>query len=352
MVEGKVNWVSAEEVKISASWFLWGAGYYLYYPFLSIYLVRFFPEDLLGYFFLLLTAVTIPLPLVGSMLAKLVGPKIVTVVGMILSGTGIILMYIANSFVIALIYMLLYYCFFLSLPNYYYLMRGLGEGVLSRVWAISIIPSIALPAVGGILASLIGVRVIFLIAGLLIALSSLPIIFMKEVREVKKGKRILVRSTTIPFLVVIPISLTFPYIYLLLKLVYGFSYYTIGIFSTFAELLGFLVLITLSYFRKSISILSIVLLLFSSIVLVYVIPDFSIMFGLWEVLIPLSIEVIPPLTSIDDYALVTSIQQGGWFVGYIIDSAVQRPNYAIIGASFVSICIGLTIIVVAKKWNI
>ncbi len=72
---------------IAVSWTLWGGvGYYTYYPFLSIFLVKFMPETQLGLFYTILTAAAVPIPILGgAVLGKVIGIKRTMTLGMTLS---------------------------------------------------------------------------------------------------------------------------------------------------------------------------------------------------------------------------------------------------------------------------
>lgn len=333
------------ELNIAVSWILWGAGYYAYYPFLSIFLVRFMPETRLGLFYTILTAAAVPIPILGAALGKAIGVKRTMTLGMALSGLGLMTLGFADSMASALFSLILYYLFFLSLPHFYAYMSSMGRGTIARIWGISILPSIIMPTIGGYVATAFSLEMDFLLSGAAVLISAAPLITINDLVPNHDGSP--KTSSLIPFLVILPIALASPYVYLVDKMIYGLSYSSIGIIATIAELMGMISALMGSRIKRN-SFLAVNLGLFSLIGLLGINYVFAVFYGFWESIIPLSLEGIKARGP-RDYAVINSMQQLGWLSGYISSAALNEPIVAIQASSAISILMAILVYTYGKR---
>lgn len=316
-------------LKLAISWILWGIGFYLYYPFLSIFLARYIKPSELGFFYLTTLIFSLPLPYLGGIINKKFGGKYSIILGMSLSGMGVLLLPFAPSVILLYIFMIMYNSFYIALPAFYELMEMEGRGTISKVWAISILPSIFMPPIGGMVSQYLGFTYLFIISALFIISSFLPLITQKEIKD---------EDTKIEFypiitLITLPVALSTQFIYLVIEEMYNLSYTLVGIIATFAELLGSGVAFAFSYISSKKAI-NLSLILFSLQSLVILSPYFSIFNGLWESIIPLSLSM-----SKKNYVSKITMQIIGWILGYAIASIIRSPIDAIFLSSIMSIIV-------------
>jgi len=325
------------ELLIMISWTLWGIGYYAYYPFLSIFLVRFIPGTYLGLFYASLTAAALPLPVIGAWLGRVIEARRVMMLGMIISGLGLVMLGFASSIYWALLCLILYYFFFISLPNFYAYMSSMGRGTIARVWGISILPSIVMPALGGWVANAFTINAVFPLSGLAVMMSAVPLIWLRSgiASDENSGARLLIT----PLLVIIPIALASPYVYLVVKVMYGLDYSSIGVIATLAEVIGMLASLLGSRSRGPLY-LSINLVMFSLIGLLGISYIFAVFYGFWESIIPMSLEGIRA-RSPRDYGIVNSMQQLGWLIGYAASYLINSPVMATEAAAVLSLILAI-----------
>ena len=330
-------------VKLAGSWFIWGLSYYLYYPFVSLYIIKFIKDVTLVY--LISTIFAIPFPLIGGKLARKIGLVRTMILGGIISGIGLIMVGLSNSLFWLIISYIITSGFFLALPSYYSYMNNLGKGTISIVWAISILPSFFTPYIGGVIASLLGLREVFIIAGIIMIFTGLPLIRLKEI-DVPYGMTRLNYKFLIPIVVILPIALALPFIYLVLKEVYFMSYEEIGEIATLAEILGAFFTFLYSMFTKKFF-LSVYLFLFSLVFLVYINPFFSIFFGLWEAIIPSALEESTG-KSPEALGLINTLQQVGWFIGYLVSFLAFSPRLSLLASSILALILGISFLFIKK----
>lgn len=327
------------EGKLAESWFIWGLSYYLYYPFISLFVVKFTQQVTLVY--LLGTLLVIPFPYLGAKLSRKIGLVRTMELGCVISGIGLILFSFSTNLIWLIISYAIISLFFLGLPSYYSYMSFLGEGVISRVWAISIIPSFFTPSVGGIIATYFGLKEVFFISGIIMILSALPLISLPEI-DIENGERNSYNNTiVIPILTIFPIALSFPFIYLILQKVYSMTYDQIGFLATIAEVIGALFTFLYSKINKK-WLLSIYLLLFSMLYFVFYNPYVAILFGLWEAIIPSSLEESKGRRP-EDFGIINSFQQFGWLTGYLVSYFAFSTYYSILISSLSSVLLSLLI---------
>ena len=329
--------------RIAGSWFIWGLSYYLYYPFVSLYVVKFVKDVTLVY---LISAIfAIPLPLIGGKLARKIGLVKTMILGGIISGIGLIMVGLAKDLLLLIVSYIITSSFFLALPSYYSYMNNLGKGTISVVWAISILPSLFTPYIGGVIASLLGLREVFIIAGIIMIFTGIPLLGLEEI-NVKNEKVRLNYKILIPILVILPIALAFPFIYLVLRENYSMSYEEIGEIATLAELLGAFFTFLYSRFERKF-LLSVYLFLFSLASLVYVNPFFSVFFGLWEAIIPSALEESRE-KSPEAFGLINSMQQFGWLIGYLASYLAFSARLSLLASSVLALILGLSFLFIRK----
>ncbi|BCU70966.1 hypothetical protein [Stygiolobus caldivivus] len=322
---------------IILSWLFWGVSYYLSYPFISIYAVQFIPSRYVSLVYVFFTLSAIPMPLLGAKVSRKLGVVKTVWLGMFLSGFGYLVVSLAKDFSEMVIGFMVSYTTFLSLPNFYSYMSSCGKGTISRVWGISILPSLFTPSIAGVLGSYIGLKYVFLLAGVFNWASSLPVLFLDE-KPVLRGKMSMSKAITIPVLVVFPIALVFPYVFLEIKTIYRLSDVYIGVFATSAEAVGMVLTLLSSYVKRTL--LSVYLFLFSLIPLIYISPVFSIFFGSWEAIIPSSLENLTD-NSPETYAVINSLQQVGWLIGFIVSAISFSPLISILISSAFSLALSI-----------
>ncbi|QIW23649.1 MFS transporter [Sulfolobus sp. S-194] len=332
------------EARLASSWFIWGLSYYLYYPFVSLFAVKFVQDVTILY--LISTAFAIPMPLIGSKLARKIGLVKTMMLGGILSGIGLVLFSFSTSLSFLIISYVIASTFFISLPSYYSYMNNLGKGTISKIWAISIIPSLFTPFIGGIIASVLGLRAVFLIGGILMTLTALPLISLKEIQIIKDSLVFDVKLL-IPIVVILPIALAFPFIYLVLKQNYSMSYENIGLIATLAEMIGAFFTFLYSKFARRFF-LSLYLVLFSLIYLIYFNPMFALFFGLWEAIIPSALEESKEISP-EAFGIINSFQQVGWFMGYLFSYLEFSIRTSILISSLISVILGFIFLVINKR---
>ncbi len=315
-------------LKITISWILWGIGFYLYYPFLSIFLVRYIRPSELGFFYLITLIFSLPLPYIGGKINEKFGENYSILIGMSISGLGILLFSFANSVILLYVFMIMYNSFYIALPAFYELMEAEGKGTISKVWAISVLPSIFMPSIGGLISQYLGFTYLFILSSIFIILTSFPLFDQKEIK--KENTKI----TLCPIisLIIIPVALSGQFIYLVTKEIYNLSNALIGIIATFAELLGSIIAFS-SSFISSKKAINISLLLFSLQSLIVFSPYFSIFYGLWESILPLSLSIKK------NYVSAVTMQILGWILGYLVASISQSPKYDIFLSSILSLIV-------------
>ncbi|MFP3164723.1 MAG: hypothetical protein RXQ76_02585 [Acidianus sp.] len=316
-------------LKLAISWILWGIGFYLYYPFLSIFLVRYIKPSELGFFYLTTLIFSLPLPYLGGKINKKFGDKYSIILGMSISGTGILLLPFASSIILLYIFMIMYNSFYIALPAFYELMEIEGKSTISKVWAISVLPSIFMPSIGGMISQYLGFTYLFIISAFFIIFSFLPLITQKEIKNVDPK----IEFYPIISLIILPVALSSQFIYLVIKELYNLSDTLIGIIATFAELLGSIIAFT-SSFISSKKAVNLSLILFSLQSLIIISPYFSAFYGLWESIIPLSLSI-----SKKNYVSAVTMQMIGWILGYLIASIIQSPRDAIFLSSVLSLIV-------------
>ncbi|MEM3972382.1 MAG: hypothetical protein QXF96_07305 [Saccharolobus sp.] len=332
------------------SWLLWSTAYYLYYPFLSIYLSSFIQEDKLSLVYAIFQAISLPYAMLG---AKLYWKNKIMpiIIGMLFAGVGLILLPFSTNLISIIIYMSINYMFFLSLPSYYSLMAEIGEGVITRIWSLSILPSIIMPSIGGIIAQYTSLRLLFIISGIIFSLSFLPMLKFKPINnnaDYRVKTKLDIKIIFIPILT-LPIAMAFPYIYLAIYTNFNLSKDQVGVIATIAEILGMgLSYLASKFIKEKKYLLSLSLILFSLIVFYSFSPAMAIFFGAWEAIIPLTLEYFPSRKSPEDFAIINVMQGLGWIMGYIVDYTLGNINLLLVSSgiiAFLSACI----ILISKK---
>lgn len=318
------------------SWILWGIGYYLYQPFLSIFLSKFISPNKLGLFYLLTQIISLPFPFIGRALARKLNVIKTIFIGTVFSGIGLLFLPFSLNFEESLLSISVSQSFYMALPSYYALMKKEGENEITRVWAFSISPAIILPSIGGLIVSYYGYPLLFILAGILITSSALPLVRYRSVSNESNslfGKNGVKNLPYIIIFIIIPVALSSQFIFLVIDELYKFSPTIIGLIATLAELFGMSITYLLSRlnFRTA---LYIAMSVFSMQVFCLFYPYFAIFFGSWEAIIPLSLGT---QKTIDDFALAVTMQILGWISGFLIASIIANPEFSIIISSIISL---------------
>ncbi|QGA54268.1 hypothetical protein GFS03_06605 [Sulfolobus sp. E5-1-F] len=337
--------MNTKERSLLGSWIIWSAAYYMYYPFISIYLSRFVEESKLSLLFVVFQAVSLPLPLIGAKISK-VNRILPIIIGMLVGGIGMIMLPFSRNILEVIIFMCLNYFIFLSLPSYYSLMSEIGEGTITRIWSLSILPSIVMPSVGGLIAQYLGLRWLFMIGGIVLATSFLPMVNLSynPLNRISLNFKIGIRSF-LPAILILPIAMEFPYIYLVVYDYFHLTKEIVGIIATSAEILG----MVLSYLAsKLISkkkyFLSLSLFLFSLTSLYFISPTIAIFFGCWESIVPLTLEYFSSRKTVYDFALINIMQGLGWIFGYLIDYLMPNISILLLSSCLIAFLLGLIIL--------
>lgn len=319
---------------LAISWLFWGIGFYLFQPFLSIFLAKFIPPNRLGLFYFLAQVLSLIFPLAGKTLARRLGIIRTIMLGMSLSGLGLMILPLFHTFTEALISYVIYEFFYITLPAYYALMKREGENVITRIWAISATPSIIMPSIGGVLISYLGYAYLFIISGIFYILAGIPLARYYVIYDENMFNRS--RKDDFPLLItaiIIPLALSSQFIYLVIKNLYNLSVEVVGFIASASEIFGTALTYLLSYTKPKTG-LYISMITFSAQTLSFINPYFAIFFGAWEAIIPLS---LGNQKTIDDFALAINMQILGWIIGYLIASVLANPNLSILISGLISI---------------
>lgn len=327
--------MSTKTLILAISWLLWGIGFYLFQPFLSIFLVKFVPTNRLGFFYLITQSISLVFPFIGRFLSRTVGVVKTIILGMGLSGLGIIVLPFSSNFAELFLSFIIYESFYITLPSYYALMRREGENIITRVWAISATPSIVMPSIGGIIVYYFGYTALFIASGIFYVLSGLPLLKYKiTYRDDELFTKSDERSAPyVITLIILPVALSSQFIYLVIKDLYNLTVEFIGFIATLAEIFGTILAYFSSYLKPKLA-LYISMLIFSLQGFSIFIPYFSIFFGSWEAIIPLS---LGRQKSVDDFTYAITMQILGWISGYLVATFLGNPELSIIVSCIASI---------------
>ncbi len=328
-------------ILITISWLIWGAGFYVYYPFYSILVAKYIGENNLGQFFTYLEIISLPFPILGALLFRKIGEKNTIILGMLLSGLGIFIIPYAKSYFDLLFASVISYLFYISLPNYYSLMKNKESGTLTKIWAISVLPAVIFPILGGSSAQVISLKIPFILGGLLTCASGFVIFPIND--KVERGSfKISIKKDPTPFLSIIPIALVTPFLMPELVRVYHMNYFLIGLIDSLLETLGMIS----GFFLPRVNKLGlpISLLIFSLISFFYFYWPFSLVFGMREAIIPLSLDYWSSPKSPEGISLINTMQLLGWVVGYGISWILKAPKNSIVFSSIFSFALGLYLI--------
>ncbi|AOL15571.1 hypothetical protein BFU36_01165 [Sulfolobus sp. A20] len=343
--------MSNNERKLISSWLIWSCSYYLYYPFLSIYFSQFVSESKISLLYLSFQAISLPYPIIGAWLYKY-NRKLPVIIGMIIGGLGLILLPFSKNLYEMVIFMALNYLFYLSLPSFYSFMSEEGQGVITKIWSISIIPSLIMPSIAGLIAQYLGLRLLFIISGIIFSLASIPVLKIGS-NKVLIGESSIKMSISLLFilLLILPIAISTPYIYLAVYLRFNLSKIELGVIVTIAEILGMIFsYISSRYIKDGKYLLSSSLILFSLISLYDFSPFFAIFFGMWEVIVPLSLELYTPRRNVvSDYAITIIIQSIGWLMGYAIDYLFGNVRILLVTSSIVAFLSAFIVLISLRK---
>ncbi|AWR95178.1 hypothetical protein [Acidianus brierleyi] len=328
----------------TVSWLLWGIGFYLYLPFLSIFLAKITSPSSIPEIYFISQLSSLPFPILGMISHKKIGSTKTIIIGMIISSLGLFLLGFSRNIYEAIASLTTYYFFYFSLPSYYVVFKSIGDGTIERIWGISVSPSIISPFLGGIIASYFGYKILFLISGLFVLFSVFPILKENNV----KGGNSKIRISPIILLIIIPIAISMEFIFLEIKLLFSFSDTEIGILASIAEFIGMMFSIVSSFFFTK-KLLPLSILLFSIEGLSIISPYFAIFYGFWEVIIPVTLEIFSNSRSVEDFASINFTQSLGWTIGYAITSIIRNITIAIEFSSLISIILSIILFIRINK---
>ena len=291
---------------IVVSWTLWGIAYYLYSPYLTVFLKGIVKEEYIGILYVLSSLVGLGYALLPKITNKI---KEITISSLIISGLGLILLSFSNNIELASLSVLLYSMYWVSVPVFYLLMRD----NVAKVWAISMLPALIIPFIGGKILTVLGLKGIFIASGVVMALTALPLINV-EIRGregVTSSKEDKINLSPLIF-TILPLSIALPYLYVNTPLNLIPIVYALG------EGIGIGIALYLSKARRG---LAIALSTFSLILLNNVVPFGAMFYGISEALTALGIDGIK-IKSLKDSVKVTLTEISMWLVGYALATAL------------------------------
>lgn len=306
---------------IVISWTLWGISYYLYSPYLTVFLKSIVKEDLVGFLYVMSSITGLIYALIPLYTKKI---KEVTIISLILSGIGLILLSFSYNATISILSIILFSMYWTSIPIFYMSMRD----NVAKIWAISMIPALVIPFISEIIVTTIGVRYIFTISGVMMALTALPIINIDITS--RGGDQTSHKFNLSPIIfTIIPLSISLPYLYVNMPLNLVPIAYAIG------ELIGIFMALFLSKLEKG---LPLALLGFSLIFTNSIFPFGAIFFGISEALTALGIDNIE-INNFKDAVKVTLVEILMWLTGYSVASLlfIISPILPTIYASIISV---------------
>ena len=325
---------------ILASWTLWGLSLYLFSPYLSPLLEQILHNpELVG----IVYAVSSPFSVFFSLLPKWFNGRdtLLIPLSLTVSGIGLLILGISGNQILAIIGLILYNFYWASVPLYYVLMSNLGDKCFTKVWAISMIPAIIVPPIGGLLFSMLGIREIFIISGIIMATASLPMLKI-EARFKEEGEG---RTSYLPLIfTILPLSIALPFLYI----ERGVSESLIWLIYAIGEGLGIGMSLVLWRFRNG---LSLALMIFSGVMMSALYPQLGgVFYGTSEALVALGVDAVKP-KDLNNAVKATFIESALWGVGYVIASLlyVVWASLPLIFAGLIAILFSLTLIVLSLK---
>jgi MFS family permease len=288
-------------------------------------------------FYVISQILAIPLPILGSYLGKRINYKNTIILSILTASIGLALLQFSHNLLTALSTYFIYQLILLSLPNYYVYLSSIGSGAISVTWAYSILPSIVSPYIGGIIVEKFGFNVLFLISSIILASAAIPIFFINtRIINDKKDQGLKISRIVISLLSIIPISIVSPIIYLFIYEKYNLEYSIVGFLSTIAELVGMSILLISYKIKKSKEFLIVSFSIYSLVYFSLISPYAVIFFGMWESIIPLSLEETLKGLKVKQISVVNSFQSIGWLLGYLISYYINNPILSIEIASIIS----------------
>ena len=318
---------------IAMSWTIWGISLYLFSPYLTILLEHSINSNLIGLTYVISSIAGV------FLLASLGRTKSREVVegSLVLSGVGLLLLGLIQSPITSVLGLILYNSYWVAVPFFYYeLSRGEKEE-FSKAWAISMVPAIILPIIGGMIVLHAGLNAVFVVAGIVMMLSAIPLRWVKF--EVKEGEGSSQLSLIPLIFSVLPLSLALPFLYE----VRFFELSAVWITYEIGEIVG--ILITLMSWRIK-NPLQLSLLLFSTVFINSFISVGGFYYGLSEALLSVGVESVRP-KSYRDAVKVALAEALIWTIGYIVASIVYIINYSLpfIYASLIALLFSLLLLV-------
>jgi len=325
---------------ILVSWSLWGLSLYLFSPYLSPLLEQIVHNaELVGIIYVIASPFSILFSLLPKWFNK--ANSLLIPLSLTISGIGLLTLGLSENQALAILGLILYNFYWASVPLYYVLMSILGDGCLTRIWAISMIPAIIVPPISGLVFSKLGIRMIFVISGLTMITASLPMYKIEaKLKEEGKGE-----TSYLPLIfTILPSSIALPFLYL----DKGISESLIWLIYAIGEGLGVGMSLVLWRLKNG---LSLALIVFSGIITAILYPQLGgVFYGSSEALVALGVDAVKP-RDLNNAVKVTFIESTLWGVGYVIASLlyVVWASLPIIFAGLIAILFSLTLIVLSLK---
>ncbi len=320
---------------IAISWTLWGISLYLFSPYLTILL-----ESSISIPFLVdLTYIISSIAgILFINLLKVFRDESIAKISIVVSGLGLIILGLSNNAVSAILGLLTYNTYWIAVPFFYYNLSKAEKEQFSKTWAISMIPALILPIVGGLISLHIGVRAIFIISGVLMILSAVPLTWVKF--NIEGEGRSENRESLIPLIFsVLPLSLALPFLYELRS----FELSTVWLTYEIGEVVG--ILLTWISWRNNNS-LAVALLIFSTVIVNSFVALGGFYYGLSEAVLSSGVGSVNP-RSFKTAIRVATMEASLWTIGYIMSSLAYIVNYSLpfVYAGLIALLFALLIMV-------
>lgn len=316
---------SRATLSVAVSWFLWGIGYYAYFAYLSPYMALFVRPQAISQVYLLAGLAAIAYPAAGLITYRRFGARASISAWMAVAGLAISLMGLADGFPQFALLLSLNQAFYAALPSYYASLAAEEASYIPMVWALSVSPSLFMPALGGLLASRLGFAALFALSGALVASSLVPVALASGLRAEEGSASARGWALAIPAM--IPVALESPYVFLVLERAYSLSSAQLGLVASAGEAVGMVAALALSRARWGISA---ALAGFSLTALLPLSWAFGIAFGFWEAIIPLSIAFVSHISGrpgVKFYTYLATLQALTFLTGYAASASVASIDY-------------------------
>ncbi|BCU70357.1 hypothetical protein [Stygiolobus caldivivus] len=327
---------------IAISWTLWGISLYLFSPYLTILLESSISSPvLIGLSYIISSIVGVVL-INLLRLAKNSNVNLMIKIPLVTSGVGLLIMGLINSPLAAVIGLVLYNSYWLSVPFFYYALSSAEKEQFSKTWAISMLPALVLPVIGGMIVLNAGVRTVFVISGAIMMLSTLPLNWVKLNPEGESFQKEDINLLPLIFSV-FPLSLALPFLYE----VKFFELSAVWLSYEIGEIVG-IILTWVSW--KSKNSLPISLLIFSTVVINSLVSVGGFYYGLSEAVLSTGVGGVNP-RSFRSAIRVALTEASLWTIGYIVSSLAYIVSYSLpfIYAGLIAILFSLLLLMEVRS---